>query len=195
MNGNPNDYQKRGGTKEYKADPIKQFLISRGTARDRAVELCIAGKITLKQIPDYTDRLTVIHFAGLAVDPAVDAVMLKISARCVKREADRQAAKTPMDHFAEEHPIEEDGLDPNASDAECMDQQAEFDVDRERELYEQEQAEEAGKQKVESTTSGEAYTPLKCTVCGKNYKTEKGRTNHMAKEHGQERDADYGDHR
>lgn len=142
MQNQRSNYQ--GGSKQYVSDKIKQFLISRGTARDRAVELCIAGKITLKEIPDYTDRLTVIHFAGLAVDPAVDAVMLKIAARVVKRHKEAKASKSPMDKLAEDNPVEDDG------DVPPTDQDGEFDVARERELYEQEQAEENARETAAS---------------------------------------------
>lgn len=57
----------------YNDDAITQFLICRCTARDRAVELCIAGEIKLEQIPEYTDKMTVIHFGGIRMTLDQDA--------------------------------------------------------------------------------------------------------------------------
>ena len=93
--GGGGNYQNGGGGKDYKADPIKQFLISRGSSRDRAVELCIAGKIELEQIPEYTDKLTLIQFGHIHVDDAVDREILRIAARLTrkKEEAPKQEEK------------------------------------------------------------------------------------------------------
>jgi hypothetical protein len=99
MGGN---YQ-NNGVQKYQADPIKQFLISRGSARDRAVELCVAGKIELKDIPDYTDRLTLLHFAGISVSPDVDQVIAAIAEKVrIKVAAQKkydEEADGPEAHF------------------------------------------------------------------------------------------------
>jgi uncharacterized C2H2 Zn-finger protein len=163
---------------QYVSDKIKQFLISRGTARDRAVELCCAGKIELKQIPDYTDRLTILHFGQISVSPSVDAEILRIAARCTERQREREMLeaqkvekpKTMGDDQPEGHPT---------------DQETAFDVEKEREQYEKERVEE-DHQAVE----------FGCVKCGKKYKTQKGLTNHINKVHKDPNDeGNYGDQR
>lgn len=186
-----NSYQnKKGQTKDFKADPLKQFLISRGTARDRAVDLCCAGKIPLEKIPELTDKLTILHFGQISVSSAVDAEILRIAARCAERERLKKEAETPMDNFAKEHPVGDDDHEGRPTD-----QEAAFDIEREWEQYERECAEEEANRVVEEDKEAEQQSKYKCYTCGKAYKTANGLDKHIAKEHPPEKGEDYGSHK
>lgn len=192
------------GRKDFKADPLKQFLIARGTHLSYAKDLCCAGKITLKQIPEYTDKLTLIHFGKIGVSGSVDAEILRIAARVRRRQDDVEANKSQMDKLSEQHPVEDDCRE-NIDDRQGLhnNMSGEFDIDRERERYEKECAEELGNADVETKRAvvrdntpddpdtghsevGEGDTT--CKRCGKEYKTLRGLIDHIAKKHNGEAD-------
>ncbi len=60
-----------GGSKDFKADPLKGFLMVRSVALSYAKDLCIANKIKLAQIPDYQDRMTVLQYGQIKTSPQV----------------------------------------------------------------------------------------------------------------------------
>lgn len=199
-----------GGTKDFKADPIKQFLISRGSARDRAVELCCAGKITLAQIPDYTDRLTVLHFGHISVDPQVDLEVKRIAARCVERSKQQPASDEHGDQSQdvpemqdlcdtcadygngcqvqeEERPIHEChqyyNVDDAHADAEMRRQQEE---EEQRRAEAEAEAEHNAQQEQQANSDKGGPAPqdeYKCETCGKTYATLRGLQQHSRKAH------------
>lgn len=198
MNGNSN-YRKGGGTKDFKADPIKQFLTCRGTNMSYAKDLCVANLISLSEIRDWTDRFTVLQFGKLKVDPKIDAEVMRIASRLKSNLAAKEAAKSEFDHFTEQNPVENDELDRNASDQEA----SEFDVEKERELYEQEKAAEEAAQaqttEPDDTDAAGRGEPGEgdtiCKRCGKEYKTLRGLLNHIKNKHSGKAEPQYGDHR
>jgi len=77
-------------SKEFKADRFKQYLITRSVSAKMAADLCLAGKIELKEIPIYTDKFTLLHFGQIQVEPEVDREILRISALDKKRREDEK---------------------------------------------------------------------------------------------------------
>jgi hypothetical protein len=86
-----------GGKKDFKADPIKGYLSARSMAVAYAKDLCVSGKITLAQLPDYADRMTILQYGQISVDPQVDKEILRIAARVKKRaeQADKKLYGLP----------------------------------------------------------------------------------------------------
>lgn len=188
----------RGGVKEYKSDPGKQWLISRGSARDRAVELCIAGKITLKQIPDYTDRLTVLQFGQLSIDPMVDAEVIRIAKRIQLR---MKEAKDPDEPdkptfglgFTDQCStcVDCGGVcsvaDENRPVLDCEhyygkeDAEADAELKRQDEEKEQRHTEEESRETTRTIETKEGGVVYKCGTCQKEYKTLKGLEKHEKK--------------
>lgn len=195
---------KGGGKKDFKADPIKQYLTCRGTNESYAKDLAVAKLIKIEDIPEWSDRFTVLQFGKLQVDPKVDAEVMRIAARLKDKIQKREEAKDEMDRLTEENPVEEDEVlpgtmpehkgcgTPEGGDFKdyplTTDQQTEFDIDREREKYEQECAEE-------ETNQTATLSVFKCQYCLKEYKTERGLTKHIEKEHGQDVEPEYGSQR
>ncbi len=91
-----------GKQKSFAADPLKGFLMARSVALSYAKDLCVAGKIVLGQIPDYTDRMTVLQYGQISVSKMVDAEVVRIAGRIKRRiqEADRVKAKEKVDPAA-----------------------------------------------------------------------------------------------
>ncbi len=108
-----NNYTRGGGggsQKTFKADELKGFLMARSVALSYSKDLCVAGKIKLEQIPDYTDRMTLIQYGQLEVDPRVDKEVMRIATRVKKRiEADKVGVKEKVAPAASEEPDEAQG--------------------------------------------------------------------------------------
>lgn len=158
---------KGGGTKDFKADPIKQFLISRGCSRDRAVDLCVAGKIELKDIPDMTDKLTLIHFGCINVSDAVDAEIKRIALK-VQDRADKTNGK-------DKPPVDNKRNDEEGDTADQRDQEQ-----NERDQAQREYDEAMDKDKKNDPPP----VTYQCKECLKNYKTASGLKNHVSNKHG-----------
>jgi hypothetical protein len=176
MRGN---YNNGGGKKEFKADPIKQFLISRGTARDRAVDLCCAGKIDLNQIPDYTDRLTILHFGQISVDPMVDAEILRIAQRVKARTApDNEETPPETEPENKDAPILcDDCVHGPQGTGECN-EAGTWDQCQDYEAPGQDEPER------QTPTTEERDPVYHCGTCSKEYKTLRGLQKHKEIEHG-----------
>ncbi len=193
--------------KSFHADPIKQFLISRGTARDRAVELCCAGKIELSDIPEMTDKLTILHFGQISVDPKVDAEILRIAARCQDRAKKKQEANygKPDGDQSQDVPEMQDLCDRCADFNVCsvtdeerpidscnkfydeQDAQADAAKQRDVEAEDRQRAEDdhnTQQQEPEDTGEQKGDVTYNCSQCDKVYKTMNGLQNHEAKAHG-----------
>jgi hypothetical protein len=211
--GNNKGGYKGGGKKDFKADPIKQYLTVRGTSCAYAKDLCVAGKIKLEDIQEWTDRFTVLQYGRLKVDDKVTTEVMRIGTRLMEKINARNANKTPFEKLNEEHPVDQD--DQIQDDSKPSDGDAEFDIARERELYEQERAEEEAERKAlaEGGTSDPMDTGMPgdksepenpkgyyynentqmyhCEGCPRSYKTEGGAMKHVADKH--TTGGDYGD--
>ena len=203
MSGQYNNNNRRGGgggTKDFKADPIKGYLTSRGVNIAYAKDMAIAGLINKEDIPEWTDRFTILQYGKLKVEAVVENELMRITNRL----REKLAAKTDL------KPENTQEGDPAASDKEPTDSDAEFDVDRERRLYEQEMAEEQAKaeeqelMKDNAKHQEDAEVPkgyyfndntkmYHCKGCPKSYKTENGAAKHVAEKH--TTDGSYGGHK
>lgn len=177
-----------GGKKDFKADPIKQHLTVRGTSCAYAKDLCIAGKIKLEDIQEWVDRFTVLQYGRLAVDPKVDAEVMRIGTRLIQKVNER---KGTFDEFEKQNPACEDEMSPN--EPEPTDEQAEAEIERQRQEYEQAQEEEAHLENTihdheqEGEPKGYYWNQdtgmFHCEGCPKSYKTEAGAKKHVAEKH------------
>ena len=202
MAGNYNSRGGGGGKKDFKADPLKGFLLARSVALSYAKDLCVAGRIELEQIPDYTDRMTILQYGQISVDPKVNAEILRIAAR-VKERADKKPVEQVKvlcddcvfgpkgtDECAEGDPDfsydfkdcsnYEDGNGPD------MEQHAANERQREQEEAERQAAEDDASDnqtpffptRLLRTSVAPAY---KCGTCEKTYKTLRGLQKHEEK--------------
>lgn len=184
-----------GGTKDFKADPKKQFLIARGCSEDRAVELCVANKITLEQIPDYTDRLTILRIGQLSIDPMVDAEVIRIAKRIQSRMETKQ--EEPEDKGFDDQcstcvdlgvacqvgdrdrPVEDCDHHYHKDDAE-----ADAEIKRQDEEEQQRHAEEESEETPRRIEAKEGGVVYRCGTCDKEYKTISGLQKHEKTLHG-----------
>jgi hypothetical protein len=195
--------------KDFKADPIKQYLICRGCANDRAVELCIAGKIDLSDIPDYTDRLTVLRMGQLEIDPKVSAEIIRIASRVQERRR-AHSEEAPARILCETCVYGPSGTDECCDDdpdfpydaTECVDyesgvgetkddlNQSNEDMEnhvaderlQEKEDQQRQTEEEQALEDKPATVDGQ--TTYTCATCKKVYKTMRGLQRHMESQHG-----------
>jgi len=189
-----------GGSKDFKADPLKQYLISRGCARDRAVDLCCSGKIELADIPVMTDKLTILHFGCIEVSPKVDAEVMRIAARLKKKLAEKDKPKPDKEP---EHDLCDDCVgvhdgctitDDERPMYQCDHYYSETDAqgdankqlqdeadDRQRAEEEAEASLPKNEAPEESPSTEDVYT---CTKCDRKYKTAVGLAKHVSAKHG-----------
>lgn len=197
-----NKYKGSGAKKDFKADPIKSYLTTRGVCISYAKDLVIAGRVKLDDLGHFADKLTLLNVGGLKVDDVVANEIMRVANRVRAKIAQLEKEKGTFEEFWKENPENEDdqlfGQDCPAGTKTPSDDETEFDVARERERYEQEQAEEnarhpATKQDVVEQDEDGTFT---CKRCGKNYKTSQGLHNHINKMHkDKEDDGNYGDHK
>jgi hypothetical protein len=173
--------------KKYQADPIKLYLSARSYATAWAKDLCVAGKIELSQIPDYTDRMTVLQYGQMSTDPKVDAEIMRIAARIHKRAL--ESTDTAMDPHAEDqsycascvNDCKTGGPLTSCDNYYSVDD-AEADAELRRQQEEEErQAAEAEAQEPVDTTPSEEPVVYNCGTCGGKWKTLKGMENHKCK--------------
>jgi len=114
---------KNNELKQYTADRFKQYLITRSVAAKMALELCLAGKIELKDIPTYTDKFTLLHFGQIQVEPEVDREILRISVLDKKLDKEKRESKKPEQIEAPE---------PTDEDAEAALRRQQYEDDQQR---------------------------------------------------------------
>jgi len=182
------------GTKSFQADPIKQFLISRGTARDRAVDLCCAGKIKIEEIPIMTDKLTILHFGKIEVSPQVDAEVMRIAARLWDKLAKKDVSPepTPRSDLCDSCTRIYEGCDITDNQRPvtmCRDYYSNDDKQADANKQLQDEADERQRAEDELNDS-KKDVPVKeeyvCTKCDGRYKTAKGLAKHVKAKHGGE---------
>jgi hypothetical protein len=198
MSGN---YQ-GGQKKDFKADPIKLYLSARSYATAWAKDLCVAGKIELSQIPDYTDRMTVLQYGQMSTDPKVDAEVMRIAARIQARV--HQAAQELLDRqnlclscewgretgTDECEAKEQDMLECTHYSEQPKDDDMEQHAANERTWEREEQERQAAEEDAVAGTSDQMDTGkpgdisvYKCGTCNKTYKTLRGLEQHTKKVH------------
>lgn len=84
-----------GGKKEFTADPLKQFLITRAVSLGQAVQLCIADKIELKDIQNTTDKFTLVQYGMIELTPKVEKEVIRIASKVQERAKDKTPDDTP----------------------------------------------------------------------------------------------------
>ena len=191
--------------KQYTADRFKQYLITRSVAAKMAVDLCLGGKITLEQVPTYTDKFTLLHFGQIQVEPEVDREILRLSTLDKSRRENLDPSETtPPD----DKPIlcEDCGHGKLGAD-ECKhsegditdctdyfppgplptDEDAEAEARRQEYEDEQQRAEdEASNEAFKKREEAETTTEFECNVCHKKYKKRSNCIKHLKKVHGYE---------
>ncbi|KKN66055.1 hypothetical protein LCGC14_0475330 [marine sediment metagenome] len=202
MMGYPNNKQK-----EFKADRFKQYLITRSVSAKMALELCIAGKITLQEIPIYTDKFTLLHFGQIQVEPEVDREILRISALDQRRREDPDPSEIDPSvgkpvlcddcghgrSGADECKVEEytyndcaDYLPPDDNPPDSVENlEDQADHNKQREAFEQDQQQAEDEATTEAKVEDEMLE-YKCELCSKSFKTKKGCLNHLKNKHNAE---------
>lgn len=201
-----------GGSKQksFAADPLKGFLMARSVALSYAKDLCVAGKIELGQVPDYTDRMTVLQYGQISVDAKVDKEVMRIAARVQARAkalaelAESRTYGDPDDvqgvgicndcaygpHGTGECPDVTDGMREcpefeEVQPIDAVDQEEHAANERLREQQEQEQQaaedEASGQDTVSDGPGGQGTNTYNCGSCGKVYKTMRGLEQHNKK--------------
>lgn len=202
----------KGGVKEYKADPMKSFMIAMGCSEDRAVELCCAGKIEVVDIPEYFYKLLLLRMGQVSLSAETDKEVIRAAARVKKiMEAKKVKAKEKVDPAATEELVDlcpaclygpegtgecpdiEQGLNkcPEFDSLKVDQDQTRRDNDLEElaaneRLREAEEAERhAGEEEpptAKASNTPERATVYKCGSCDREYKTLKGLQKHEEKE-------------
>ncbi len=175
-------YNKGGGPKKFESDKLKQFLITRAVSLGQAVNLCVAGKVELKDIQDLTDKFTLMQFGMLEVDPVVDKEVLRIAAKVQDRAAkvnqtatDKAGiAKLGADHRADNEAYAADQRDQEAQERQQAEDEYNDTIDA---------MDAMDRDKKHDSTMDESKVVYECKLCDRKYKTAKGLESHKKKNH------------